>query len=378
MSMIFLFPLFAGDFEKGVDLYQNASQAESVEYFEQAAKNGDRRAQYQLAYMYENGIGVSKDSSKSAYWYKQVASELKQIPAIIENTDLSQGVPIKLQQNRLVDDAMKQFIFQTIDMPKEIDERESMIDSIFGGFGLFPYEKNFFLPLVYTTENYEKYDPAMFPGYDEYNKNIEMEFQLSMKKPVTFNLFGFNEIIMLAYTHELWWQYYADSSPFRETNYRPEVWVTVPMENALSQEIGFKAYKIGFMHESNGRGKPLSRSWNRIYADLIFQHATTLLTELRVWSATKSKENDDIGEYLGYGHLKLNYFLGKHQFNLTWRNNLRFNGDNRGSVEGEWPYPVGHSKSTFWYVKGFSGYGASLIEYNKQQNRIGFGFTFSR
>ena len=380
MSILLLISIsFADDFEKAVELYQNGSEVKSVKYFEHAAENGDKRAQYQLAYMYENGIGISQDINRSNYWYKQVSSKFKDIPDVLEKTDLSEGIPLELQLHPHMDDALQQFMYQSLDMPKEEDERESIKNSIFSAFGLFPYEKNSVLPMVYTSENYETYDPNLFPGYEQYNKNYEAELQVSMKKPLTFDLFGFNEIIVVAYTLEAWWQVYVDSAPFRETNYRPELWITVPMDNNFSENIHLKAYKIGYLHESNGRGKPLSRSWNRVYADLIFQPASTLITELRVWYAVQiSNENSDISNYLGYGHLKFNYFLGKHQFNLTWRNNLRFNGDNRGSLEGEWSYPVGNSKSTFWYVKGFNGYGASLIEYNQQQNRLGFGFTFSR
>ena len=370
---------FADDFEKGVELYQKGAPSRSVEYFEQAAKNGDKRAQYQLAYMYENGIGISIDINRSNYWYKQVASDFKDIPDVLEKIDLSQGIPIELQLHPNIDDALQQFMYQSLDMPKEGDERESMKDTVFSTFGLFPHEKNYVLPIVYTSEDYETYDPVMFPGYEQYNNNYEAEFQLSMKKPLTFDLFGFNEIIVIAYTQEAWWQIYADSAPFRETNYRPELWITVPMDNDFSQNIYLKAYKMGYLHESNGRSKPLSRAWNRVYLDFIFQPTSTLLAELRAWYAVQiSSNNSDISNYLGYGHLKLNYFIRKHQFNLTWRNNLSFDGDNRGSIEGEWSYPVGRSKSTFWYIKGFNGYGASLIEYNQQQNRIGFGFTFSR
>jgi phospholipase A1 len=121
----------------------------------------------------------------------------------------------------------------------------------------------------------------------------------------------------------------------------------------------------------------LSREWNQIYLDSIFYYGNLIAT-LRLWYPDAGENNPDIADYLGYGHLKLNYILGKHQFDLTWRNNLHFDGDNRGSIEGEWSYPIGHSKSNFWYLKAFSGYGASLMDYNHHQNRFGFGFLFSR
>lgn len=368
---------YAGNFEQGVQLYKEGKQTKAAAFFLKAAQNGDARAQYQLGYMYENGIGVTKNSETAALWYKRIASEYQNIPLLMEKIDPSEGIPMDLQQEPLTDAALQQFLFQSLDMPKESDERESMISSILSSFGLYPHEKNFYLPFVYTTQNYETFNQNSFPGYNKFNKNFEMEFQLSMKKPLTFDLFGLNEIIVVAYSQESWWQYYVNSSPFRETNYRPELWINIPVENDISKAITLKSYKVGLLHESNGRGKPLSRSWNRLYVNFLFQPTQTLLAEWRLWYATTSIDDDNIEDYLGNGHIKLNYFYGKHQWNMTCRNNLNVK-HNRGSFELEWSYPIGHSRSSFWYVKAFSGYGASLIEYNKFQNRIGFGFTFSR
>lgn len=275
------------------------------------------------------------------------------------------------------DEAKKLFLFQHLDMPKDSDGREAMVAKIFSTFGLLPYEKNFLIPFAYTTKNYEQRDPVAYPDYEQFDKNIEAEFQISLKKDLSYNLFGLNEIISFGYTQEVWWQFYSDSAPFREINYRPEVWLTLPIEDKEFSEFGFKAVKIGFWHESNGMGTPLSREWNQIYIESVF-YSENLMTSIRAWIADAGDNNEDITSYLGYGHLKLNYFIKKNQFDLTWRNNLHFNGENRGSIEAEWSYPTGNSKNNFWYLKIFNGYGASLVEYNQHQSRIGFGFLFSR
>lgn len=284
---------------------------------------------------------------------------------------------IELPKESNENDAMKQFLFEYLDMPKDSDERENMASRIFSNFGMLPHENTFLIPLAYTTQNYETRDTVLYPDYNEFDKNIEAEFQISLKKILSYNLFGLNEMLSFGYTQEVWWQLYSDSAPLRETNYRPEIWLTLPINDKIESPYAPKAIKIGFWHESNGMGEPLSREWNQLFLDSVFQY-NSLLATIRVAAVDAGDDNKDITSYLGYGHLKINYFFKKHQLDLTWRNNLRLNGENRGSIKAEWSYPTGNSKNNFWYLKIFNGYGASLVDYNHHQSRVGFGFLFSR
>jgi len=367
--------LCAGEYEEGLALYRDGNYSSSIIYLTNAANDGNQYAQYSLGKIYEEGLGVDVNITQAMYWYKRSASTFK--------TPTSPSSLASEEQKHLYqidpksDAEMRQYIFQYLDMPKDVDERETMMSKIFSNFGLLPYEKMFLIPVAYTTENYEKRDPTHYPGYGEFNNNIETEFQISLKKTLSYNLLGLNETFAFGYTQEVWWQFYSESAPFRETNYRPEIWLSLPIHDSLFSDIYLKALKLGFWHESNGMGKPLSREWNQFYMDSIFYNGN-LITTLRLWYPDAGEDNEDITDYLGYGHLKLSYIIGKHQFDLTWRNNFHFDGDNRGSIEVEWSYPIGSSKSSFWYLKAFNGYGASLMDYNHQQNCVGFGFLFSR
>jgi phospholipase A1 len=346
----------------------------SITQLENAAKKGDFTAQYQLGKLYEEGVNVDRNMTKAAYWYKQAS--ITSIPKIDNKTEIHETDAYIYHIDPDIDGDMKQFFFRHLDMPKGMDERKTLTSKILSNFGMLPYEKTYLIPIAYTTVNYEKRDPIEFPGYEEYNKNIETEFQISLKKDLSYNFFGFNEIISFGYTQEVWWQFYAQSSPFRETNYRPEAWLTLPVQNETALSYGIKAVKLGLLHESNGLGKPLSREWNMYYADVIFQYENFLST-VRAYYADAGSDNADITSYLGYGHVQVSYLSGKQQFDLTWQNNLDMS-DNKGSIEVEWSYPIGSSENTFWYIKLFNGYGSSLMDYNQHQNRTGFGFLFSR
>ena len=66
----------------------------------------------------------------------------------------------------------------------------------------------------------------------------------------------------------------------------------------------------------------------------------------------------------------------KNIFSVTLRDNLR-SSDNRGSIKFDWSFPV-TKNDIYLYLQIFSGYGESLIDYNKRNNKIGIGFAISR
>jgi phospholipase A1 len=285
------------------------------------------------------------------------------------------------------DQKMRKFILDKVD--KVDDQTQSFIIRYLNSdFGLYAYKTNYLLPLSVSSSKYLYWsDKGVNEEYSSYYKQYEAEFQLSLKKPVSFNFFGLNEIIALAYTQKVWWQIYAKSSPFRETNYEPEIYVTIPSTKELDQKSGIKGIRFGFVHESNGRFGLQSRSWNRLYVSTIWQHSR-LFTNFRVWyripeddktspTQLSGDDNPSISDYMGYGDISFAYIRGKSQFGMVLRNNLDIN-DNKGAVMVDWSYPLPYAKDSFWYLKIFSGYGESLIDYDRHVDKLSFGFSFSR
>ena len=257
-------------------------------------------------------------------------------------------------------------INEIIDPIEDKETHETIQQIVASRFNLFPHHENYFLPFSYDTEKRA-----------DRNK-MEAKFQLSVKKPIVHNLFGFDETVNFGYTHTSWWQLYEDSSPFRETNYKPEVFVTVPYGE--KNKTSLKAFTFGLLHESNGQSKPESRSWNRLYLEGYFQ-AGNLFVVPRVWYRLPEEESDDdnpdLTDFMGYGDLTLVYPYKKHTFKLLVRNNFDFS-ENRGFAEFDWSFPFFGSKNTFGYLQLSSGYGDSLIDYDEHINRISFGVSLSR
>lgn len=285
------------------------------------------------------------------------------------------------------DSKMHRFLLQKID---KIDaDAKSLIERYLSSdFGLYAYKTNYILPFSSSLTKYPYWsENGIVSDSQTYNKKYEAEFQISLRKPLSFNLLGLNEAVIFAYTQKVWWQIYSPSSPFRETNYEPEIFITFPTPENIDKISGLKGVRLGFVHESNGRSKLQSRSWNRIYLGSMWQSGN-LFTYFRMWHRIQEDDkvsptdlngddNPDITDYMGYGDISISYLYKKQQFSLLLRNNLHFN-DNKGALIVDWSLPLPYAKDSFWYVKFFSGYGESLIDYNRHVDKVALGFSFSR
>ena len=259
--------------------------------------------------------------------------------------------------------------------------RESIGDWMNEKFGLTPYRPNYLLPFGYTSYSYKAWTPT-----DGDYIHTEAELQVSLKMAFKKNLLGFGELYYGAYTQRSFWQLYIESSPFRETNYNPELFVTFPMGS--KQYYGLKSLTFGYSHISNGQGnitltenttrypdlKNRSRSINKLYAQAVFQQKS-IIFDLRGWIRVGDLEdNPKIMDYIGYGRLKMMYFYKKHLFTFLGRLNPK---TGKGAVEATYSYP-GKLDGVYLFFKVFSGYGESLIDYDNKLTKYSVGFAFSR
>jgi phospholipase A1 len=242
----------------------------------------------------------------------------------------------------------------------------------FKPFVLTPHKPNYLLPYTYNA----KPNQAPFEGSGEELDNEEIKFQFSIKFPIVEDLFGEGGILYFAYTNLSFWQAYNRdaSSPFRETTHEPELFFAVP--NDLNV-FGFKNRLniLSIVHQSNGRSDPLSRSWNRIYANFIFERGNFYFS-IRPWIRIDKggdDDNPDIQDYLGHGDFRAVYATGKHTASIMLRNT--FDSDNKGAFELNYSYPM--SRRAKWFFQIFEGYGESLIDYNVRTKRIGIGVALT-
>lgn len=225
----------------------------------------------------------------------------------------------------------------------------------FGFLGLKYYEPIY---MLFTHDFSKKPD----------RKADELHFEFSFERPITYDALGLGEKISFAYAQNSWWQITQDSAPFRESNYRPELYVSAPVP--FADEL-----KIGAMHESNGKGGEESRSWNRLYAQSTWSADGFSITPRAWYAFWLDRTNEDIADYMGYGDLRASYTFGKQRLSALWRNNLHFDGSNCGAIELNYSFPIFNS-GFYGYLRYFNGYGESLADYKRSVNKIGIGLSF--
>ncbi|MFI2811700.1 MULTISPECIES: phospholipase A [Microbulbifer] len=269
---------------------------------------------------------------------------------------------------------------ETTVAPESSKAAQAIRDAANNPFTLASHKVNYLLPVVYNpSPNEAGLEDFQVNGVDIDLDEIEVQFQLSVQVPIWRGFLGQASFMSLAYTNKSFWQAYNsdDSSPFRETNHEPELLMTWLNDWSL---FGFQnvANQLAINHQSNGRSEPLSRSWNRVYANFFFERENIFISFkpwYRIPEDRDDDDNPDIEAYLGHFELAGTYSGDNgHSVSLMLRNNLR--SDNRGAVELRWGFPLGGRVRGF--VKYFGGYGESLIDYDESVNTLGIGFELAR
>lgn len=234
-----------------------------------------------------------------------------------------------------------------------------------GFYGLTFYKPNYLLPYYYTTK----------PLYATSHRTLrpaEFKMQISFQVPLIQNLLGSDKSSLnFAYTQDSFWQLYTDSPYFRETNYEPELF----FRRTVSKNLN---WKLGIVHQSNGLGGNSERGWNRFYGEAIFSGKHWMVS-LKPWLLIIKNNgfkihNSNIIDYMGNGRIRLAYKLGSNTLSFMTRNNMQSHFK-RGAEELTFSFPI-HGA---WrgYIKAFSGYGHSLIEYDHYTNAFAVGLVLN-
>ena len=257
------------------------------------------------------------------------------------------------------------------------DRSESVDQAVSNPFALSQHRLNYILPFTYVSNP----NTLSASGLNTENvDHLEAKYQISVKLPI-YQEAQSTSGLYLGFTAVSYWQVYNSeaSKPFRETNYEPELFY------AWRNELSFAGFKfnqirLGLSHQSNGQSGLRSRSWNRLFASAMFSDDDSFY-HIKAWYRITEDEkenpfdaagddNPDITTFMGHTEFGYGTKLGKFNIMALVRNNLKTN-DNKGSVELNLSYPI--SERYDFLMQYFNGYGDSLVDYNRHQQRIGFG-----
>lgn len=245
------------------------------------------------------------------------------------------------------------------------------------------YQPNFFLP-AHITSNINKAPQSPTRGQAEVNENykqMESKLQISLRAKLMTEFLLPGADLWFAFSQRSMWQLWnnQDSAPFRNTDYQPELMYIVPVSDQWGDLPGdwqVRMLQLGVAHQSNGQAKPLSRSWNKVYAGLAVDKGEFGLNwryNQRISESGQEDDNPDLIDYIGSHELSASWLPGDATAQLTWRNDFSYL--RRGSWQLDFTYPVDSSKldGLRWHLQVFSGYGETLLDYNFRQNSMGIG-----
>lgn len=216
------------------------------------------------------------------------------------------------------------------------------------------------------------------------NARLQFSFKYRILLPDDLRSKAFLDNLYFGYTQTSIWDLSADSRPFRDTSYAPQLFYYVAdtgWRSAWFTRMGFAA---GIGHESNGKDGTDSRSINMPFirptwefGDLTANHLTV---SPKFYYYLGTSDNPDIADYRGYVDLLVKYGSPDGwQLATTLRKGTKHW---YGSVDTQLTYPLAKLLGSAWggylWIGYFNGYGEDLLDYNNRQHwmaRIGYSIA---
>ena len=248
----------------------------------------------------------------------------------------------------------------------------AQIDLMERKYTLTTHYSNYIMATTNSKTNQEFAQEIL--GKDAFD-NQEVKWQVSFKLPVIRDFIRPDNDILFGFTTTAWWQVFNSnrSRPVRDTNYQPEFfWRHYGGPKLLGGQV--TGFDFGYVHESNGRSsEELSRSWDRMMFRTELDY-DELVIALRTWYRFKedrdTDDNPSMHRYYGYGDITASWAPNKNTFTAMLRP-----GTDKNGMELTWSYPI--NKILRIYAQYYSGYGESLLDYDKRMQRFGLGIAIN-
>jgi phospholipase A1 len=192
--------------------------------------------------------------------------------------------------------------------------------------------------------------------------------------------------LWFGYTQQSYWQLFNGdlSRPFRSTDHEPEITYIYPTEAELPGGWRLRYSGLSLVHQSNGQTLPLSRSWNRLVLMAGLEKGSQFQLQGRLWQRLPEHDGDDdnpdISDYIGRAELIGSWSVNKdNTLVATVRHSLQ--ADTNGSLRLEWLKNLADSgiaggrNNLRFHTQLFTGYGDSLLDYNRRRTVLSIGLS---
>lgn len=222
-------------------------------------------------------------------------------------------------------------------------------------------------------------------GYNQ-DRKVDARFQISFKyRPFdpearVAQFIPFSSNLYFAYTQASIWDIGGNSSPFRDTSYRPSIYYKWA---GRGRGVIPDEWKAGLEHESNGQSDEDSRSINMAFVrpswNIDFAHGRRLTLMPKFYQYIEKTDNPDIQRYRGFVDWQARF--GREDGAILTG---LYRQGTAGYAMGQFDlsYPISDKlfgrTGTFLHFQVLSGYGETLIDYNRRsdtQLRVGLSLA---
>lgn len=230
-------------------------------------------------------------------------------------------------------------------------------------------------------------EPMYFVMGSNNERGVDSRFQLSFKyRPFdpgarVAQYFPALSNLYFAYTQTSLWDIGGDSSPFKDTSYRPSLYYK---RLGSGQNFYPDEWRMGVEHESNGRDGADSRSLNIAFIrpswHIDFANSRRLTLSPRFYHYLEKSDNSDIHRYRGYVDWQARF--GREDGAIITAL-YRHGTGGYSATQLDLSYPVSDKlfgrTGTFLHLQLFEGYGETLIDYNQYEDvQLRLGLSLAR
>lgn len=201
--------------------------------------------------------------------------------------------------------------------------------------------------------------------------NSDVKFQVSISQRLTKSVLPWHTYLFLMYSQKCMWNVFENSMPMRDLNFNPGI--------GLSKLLISKNHLVGKLtllieHESNGRDRLASRSWNKISFCGNIYLDPNLMVHGKFWiPIVDGGNNRDILRYSGIYQTGIQALSTNRRWVLSATFVKRKGGNFNANSIVELGFRIRKKDNQFLFLQYYNGYGENLLDYNKYHSRLRIG-----